>query len=153
MFPHLSHDDVIKWKHFPRYWPFVREFTGEFPSQKPVTRGFDVFFVLRLNKRLSEPGDLRCNRAQYDAAVIQLRTQWLGKFVIIFLYVKFWIRLAAVSKRVKKVQTVAFLVVRSVNRSRDTRNCVQNKPEYAICVIFTTRSYYKALWLILCYLI
>ena len=18
-----SHDDVIKWKHFPRYWPFV----------------------------------------------------------------------------------------------------------------------------------
>ena len=23
-----QHDDVIKWKHFPRYWPFVREFTG-----------------------------------------------------------------------------------------------------------------------------
>ena len=22
-----SDDDVIKWKHFPRYWPFVREFT------------------------------------------------------------------------------------------------------------------------------
>ena len=21
---HHSHDDVIKWKHFPRYWPFVR---------------------------------------------------------------------------------------------------------------------------------
>ena len=20
----ISHDDVIKWKHFPRYWPFVR---------------------------------------------------------------------------------------------------------------------------------
>ena len=20
----LEHDDVIKWKHFPRYWPFVR---------------------------------------------------------------------------------------------------------------------------------
>ena len=20
----LAHDDVIKWKHFPRYWPFVR---------------------------------------------------------------------------------------------------------------------------------
>ena len=19
-----DHDDVIKWKHFPRYWPFVR---------------------------------------------------------------------------------------------------------------------------------
>ena len=21
---HWCHDDVIKWKHFPRYWPFVR---------------------------------------------------------------------------------------------------------------------------------
>ena len=21
---HLVHDDVIKWKHFPRYWPLVR---------------------------------------------------------------------------------------------------------------------------------
>ena len=21
---HTSHDDVIKWKHFPHYWPFVR---------------------------------------------------------------------------------------------------------------------------------
>ena len=28
--------------------------TGEFPAQKPVTRSFDVFFDLRLNKRLSE---------------------------------------------------------------------------------------------------
>ena len=50
------HDDVIKWKHFPRHWPFVREFTGpgEFPAQRPVTRSFDVFFDLRLNKRLSD---------------------------------------------------------------------------------------------------
>ena len=29
--------------------------TGGFPSQRPVTRSFDVFFDLRLNKRLSEP--------------------------------------------------------------------------------------------------
>ena len=21
---HYTHDDIIKWKHFPRYWPFVR---------------------------------------------------------------------------------------------------------------------------------
>ena len=27
--------------------------TGEFPAQRPVTRSFDVFFELRLNKRLS----------------------------------------------------------------------------------------------------
>ena len=42
------HDDVIKWKHFPRYWPFVRgihRFTDRFPSQRPVTLSFDVFFL------------------------------------------------------------------------------------------------------------
>ena len=30
------------------------EFTGEFPTQRPVTRNFVVFFDLRLNKRLSK---------------------------------------------------------------------------------------------------
>ena len=28
--------------------------TGEFPSQRPVTQSFDIFFYLRLNKRLSK---------------------------------------------------------------------------------------------------
>ena len=28
--------------------------TGEFPAQKPVTQSFDVFFDLRLNKRLTK---------------------------------------------------------------------------------------------------
>ena len=47
--------DVIKWKHFPRYWPFVwnSPVIIEFPSQRPGTRRFDVFFDLRLNERLS----------------------------------------------------------------------------------------------------
>ena len=36
--------------------PLCGEFTGpgEFPTQRPVTRCFDVFFDLRLNKRLSK---------------------------------------------------------------------------------------------------
>ena len=33
---------------------FCREFTGEFPTQRPVTRSFDVFVDLHLNKRLSK---------------------------------------------------------------------------------------------------
>ena len=28
--------------------------SGEIPAQRPVTRSFDVFFDLRLNKRLSK---------------------------------------------------------------------------------------------------
>ena len=36
--------------------PLCGEFTGpgELPTQRPVTRSFDVFFHLRLNKRLSK---------------------------------------------------------------------------------------------------
>ena len=47
--------------------------TGGFPSQRPVTRSFDVFFDLRLNKRLSnnqDAGDLRCQRAHYDVTLM-----------------------------------------------------------------------------------
>ena len=52
---HELHDDVIKWNHFPRYWTLCAgnsPVPGEFPSQKPVTWSFDIFFDLCLNKRL-----------------------------------------------------------------------------------------------------
>ena len=50
----VGHDDVTKWKHFPRYWPFVRGIHRGFPTQRPVTRSFYVCFDWRLNKRLSK---------------------------------------------------------------------------------------------------
>ena len=34
--------------------PLCGEFTGEFPAQRLVTRSFDVFFDLRLNKQFSK---------------------------------------------------------------------------------------------------
>ena len=50
------HDFITKWKHIPHYWlcegnPPV---TGGFPSQRPVTQSFDIFFDLLLNKWLSK---------------------------------------------------------------------------------------------------
>ena len=59
-----SHDDVIKWKHFSRYWPFVLGIHRS-PS-------FDVFFDVRLNKRLSKQSRrryLRRHRSHYDVTV------------------------------------------------------------------------------------
>ena len=47
--------------------------TGEFPSQRPVTRSFNVFFDLRLNKRMSKLSRcrwLRRPRAHYDVTVM-----------------------------------------------------------------------------------
>ena len=34
---HKNHDDVIKWKHFPRYWPIVRGI-----HRSPVTKASDA---------------------------------------------------------------------------------------------------------------
>ena len=55
--------------------PLCGEFNGpgETPTQRPVTRSFDVFFDLRLNKRLidnREAGDLRRYRGHYDVNVM-----------------------------------------------------------------------------------
>ena len=47
--------------------------TGEFSSQRPVTRRFVVFFDLRQNKRLSKHSwgfDLKRHRAHYDVIVM-----------------------------------------------------------------------------------
>ena len=49
---------------------------GEFPSQRPVTRSFNVFFDLRLNKPINhwvnnrEAGDLRRYRTHYDVILM-----------------------------------------------------------------------------------
>ena len=53
----LFHDDVIKWKQFSALLAFCAgnsPVSGDFPAQRPVTRRFDAFFDLRLDKRLSK---------------------------------------------------------------------------------------------------
>ena len=47
--------------------------TVGFPSQRPVTQSFDVFFNLLLNNDWAYKrgaGDLKCNRAYYDVTVM-----------------------------------------------------------------------------------
>ena len=57
---------------------------GKFPAQKSVTRSFDVFFDLRLNKQLGkqwngDAGDLRRHRAYDDVIVTQEPVRhWTG---------------------------------------------------------------------------
>ena len=72
-----SHDDVIKWKHFLRYWPFVRgiHMSPVNSPHKGLWRGaFMVFFICAwinswVNNR--DAGDLRRHRAHYDVTVIR----------------------------------------------------------------------------------
>ena len=74
-FAHL-HDDVIKWKHFPRYWSFVRGIHRS-PVNSPHKgqwRGASMFTLIcaRINGWINngEAGDLRRNRAHYDVIVM-----------------------------------------------------------------------------------
>ena len=71
------HDDVIKWKYFPRYWPCVPEINRS-PVNSPHKgqwRGALMFSLFRasingwVNNR--EAGDLR--RAHYDVTVMDSR--------------------------------------------------------------------------------
>ena len=58
--------------------------TDGFSAQRPVTRSFDVFFDLRLNKRLSNnrgAGDLKHHRAHYDVTVMQAFGWFLLKHI------------------------------------------------------------------------
>ena len=53
--------------------------TGEFPTQRPVTRSFDICLDLHLNKRLSknrDAGDLRRHRAHYDVIIMMSVVPW-----------------------------------------------------------------------------
>ena len=73
------HDDVIKWKHFPRYWPFVRGIHRS-PVNSPHKgqwRGALMFTLIcaRINVWVNnhEAGDLRRNRVHYDVIVMIAR--------------------------------------------------------------------------------
>ena len=73
---HKAHDDVIKWKHFPRYWPFVRGIHRS-PVNSPHKgqwQGALIFtsICVRINGWVNnrDAGDLRRHRAHYDAIVM-----------------------------------------------------------------------------------
>ena len=78
----LGHDDdVMKWKHFPRYWPFVRRIHRS-PVNSPHKgqwRGVLMFSVICVwingwvNNR--QAGDLRHYHAHYDVIVMAINVQ------------------------------------------------------------------------------
>ena len=78
---HWLHDDVINWKHFPWYWPFVRGIHRS-PVNSPhkgQRRGALMFSLICVwingwvNSR--ETGDLRRYRAHCDVTVMWAHTQ------------------------------------------------------------------------------
>ena len=72
----ILHDDVIKWKYLPRYWPFVRGIHRS-PVNSPHKGHWRGVLMLssvcaRINAWVNnrEAGDLRRHRAHYDVIVM-----------------------------------------------------------------------------------
>ena len=105
------HDDVIKWKHFPRYWPFVRGIHRS-PVNSPHKgqwRGAFMFSLIYvwINRWVNnrEAGDLRCYRAHYDVIVmtkhgrrfdsfilsIPLNTEYIIIHIYVYIYIYTWL--------------------------------------------------------------
>ena len=75
-----TYDDVIKWKYFPRYWPFVRGIHRS-PvdlSHKGLWRGALMFSFINGWANTREAGDLRRHRAHYDVTVMYIVTLHIG---------------------------------------------------------------------------
>ena len=73
----IMHDDVIKWKHFLRYWPFVQGIHRS-PANSPHKgqwHGALMFSLICawINGWVDnhEAGDLRCHCAHYDVIVMR----------------------------------------------------------------------------------
>ena len=72
----LAHDDIIIWKHFPHYWPFVWGIHHSLVNSphKGQWCGALMFSLIYAwtnswtNNR--DAGDLRCHRAHYDVTVM-----------------------------------------------------------------------------------
>ena len=78
------HDDVIKWKHFPRYWPCVGGIHRS-PVNSPHKgqwRGALMFSLIRvwINDWVDnhEAGDLRRHRGHYDVNVMKTIFKRIG---------------------------------------------------------------------------
>ena len=94
-----NHDDVIKWKHLPRYWPFVRGIHRS-PVNSPHKgqwRGALIFSLICVwingweNNR--EAGDLRRYRPHYDVTIMvydfpcarpYLPQRWTRRWAVLF---------------------------------------------------------------------
>ena len=75
---HCIHDEVIKWKHFPCYGPFVWgiHWSQVNSPHKGQWRGALIFSLICawingwVNNR--EAGDLRCHRSHYNVTVMDI---------------------------------------------------------------------------------
>ena len=122
----VVHDDVIKWKHFPRYWPFARG----------IHRRGDLMFSLicawingRVNNR--ETVDLRRRGAHYDVIVMICNVDTVVLSMNTHRYVYAILHISVYSNSRDKTllsDRVAYLTIRSCGLLTSIGHFVQRWP-------------------------
>ena len=117
------HDDIIKWKHFPRYWPFVWGIPRS-PVNSPHKGQWHGALMFSLicawikgwvNKR--KAGDLRCHCTHYDVSVM-ISANGPSQF---------W-------KKVMKSEDIMFPEITSVWQDKNTKGS-HNWTHYAVVLV------------------
>ena len=91
------HDDVIKWKHFPRYWPFVWgiHWSPVNSPHKGQWCGALMFSLICawINEWVNdrEAGDLRRHSAHYDVIVMIIYRKAYSENIPYLQYRKRWL--------------------------------------------------------------
>ena len=108
--------DVIKWKRFPRYWPFVRGIHRS-PMTSPHKgqwRGALIFSLICvwINGwvNIGEAGDLRCYRDHYNVTVMHRPAPIYPRFAI-FTFKCMFLRVINLNDVCPKTVTLALLTI------------------------------------------
>ena len=86
----LQHDDVLKWKHFPCYWPSVRGLHRSPVKSSHKGQGHGALMFSSICVCIYgwvnnlEADDLRCHCAHYDVTVINKHLCYSLKHRVIF---------------------------------------------------------------------
>ena len=87
----VFHDDVIKWKHFPRHWPFVRGNPRSSVNSPKKACDTELWFFSLISAWTNgwgsnrDAGDVRRHRAHCDVIVmLNQKTNFHGPKLIIF---------------------------------------------------------------------
>ena len=96
----MSRNDVINWKHFPRYWPFVRGIhqppvNSPYKGQWRETLMFSLMWAWTNSWiKNRDAGDLRRHHAHYDITVI-----WCAFCLSLLLCIRYRVILDRVIRR------------------------------------------------------
>ena len=155
------HEDIIKRKHFPHYWPFVRVIHWSpvnSPQKKPVTPSFDVFFIctwINCWVKNCEAGDMRRHCAHYDVILLWLCPSKLClplelSFLYLFKCFYIWQRIMKINhESVWDLNLIITNLYMDITRHRRAPNCgitAGSSHKRALCPLWNFQLGLAPIW-------